>query len=72
MHAKVVQELIGKTRQYTDSKGRPYWVTYNKDGTVAARSANGTASSGVWRRFGERVCEKYSNPNWVPRSCHPL
>lgn len=64
--------LVGKTRTYTDDRGRPFWVTYHGDGTIAARSANGTSSGGTWQIEGNQVCHDYNNPNWVRRACKPL
>jgi hypothetical protein len=56
----------GKTFTWTGNDGLPFHVTLHANGTLSARSDNGTSSSGSWRATGEHtVCLSYTNPSWA-------
>jgi hypothetical protein len=57
--------LVGRTIQYAERNGIPYYITYEKDGACHARSDRGTSSGCRWYVEGNRVCHQYTSRVWI-------
>jgi hypothetical protein len=60
----------GRTISYIGGDGKPFSVSYRRDGSLSAHSANGTSSGGTWQVVSPgQVCHYFDNPNWSRNSC---
>jgi len=74
--ATAAGSVAGRTVKYTNSRGQTYWITYNRNGTLSAKSTKASGpgyiyDTGHWRSKADGViCERYANWQNGHEYCH--
>jgi hypothetical protein len=70
---EIASLLSDNTASGTTSDGQPYWVHFNRDGTLNYRQSTNYSDSGTWQATADgRLCSRLAHVNSGVGECYTL